>query len=256
MDKDLEIHSYSMKNPSDWEWTFLLDQKVKFHTLIGNAETDFLIDDVGKILKGFTIKIGNKNGWEAYWEAYEKAKNLTILLSVIYGEFISAYPYSMKSTNKLGTISSSILDNTDPNKPYQELIIDLSNQNITKLLTDKENLEALYHIANALHDSYGNPDSAIRELVLAYGDVENLPPRFKKYHALRHALSHSEVRDSIKKQIQKDFPQSEFSGKKLNKTSSFNRGQLIVEDFFFLHNALSDFRRKFGLVTKTRERET
>lgn len=250
-----DVFSYSAKNPSDWEWNFLLDEPIKFETLNDNSDIQFIKDDSTKILKGFTIKIKNKDLWDANWEAFEKAKNLTNLLSVIYGEFIFAVPNSMKIQNAHGETTSMIFDNTNPNKPLQELAVDLSDKNIIKLLNDKDASEIIYHLANAIHGSYKNSDSAIRELVLAYGDKQNLPKQFSGYYALRNALSHFEINDiHVKTQIQNQFPKSEFSAKNLDKTSAINRINIIVANFHFLHNALSNFRTKFNLIRKTRER--
>jgi len=254
--KPMEIEKYAYMNPCDSEWTFKINEVVLYEQLTGNDEISFELDEKNKILLGFTIKIYNKNDFDAWWEVSRKAKNLTNLLSVIFGEFITSRADSTKVKTPIGNSKSVTMDMSNPNKPYQKLTLDLSSEKIQNLFDDENKLEVLYHLGNALHGSYKNPDSAIRELVLAYGDVDNLPDEFKHFRPLRNALSHKEVYELVKEQLQKDHKGLEFDGGKLDRLSSKNRTHFIMENFNFLHSALDEFRKKFGLETEKRERNS
>lgn len=247
----MKAHEYSMMNKCDWEWNFEVDGIVKYDLLKDGSDIYFNLDKPNKILKGFTVKVSKKDGWNSNWIALEKAKTLTNLLSVIYGEFISAKIKSNCAITPYGKAITQVMDMSSPLRPCQTLVCDLTDKNIRKILTSKKSGEILYHLSNALHNATDSPDSVIRDLILAFGDKDNLPSKYYKYWPLRNAVSHKDVKGWIKK-LKNQYKKLEFNGNTLNRTSSINRTYLIMEAFLFLHNSLDDFRKQLSLITTKR----
>lgn len=250
----MEISKKSMLEPSDWEYKFLLHEKLRYEEVTGDDFVKFIVDKEKQELLGFTIKIIKKNGFDSYWEANEKAKKITNLLSVIYGDYVSAYSKSFTVNTSIGQTSATIMDVSNPLKPLQKIKLNLKDQNIINLIEDKEISEKIHYLTNALYDSYRNPESAIRELVLFHGDYKKLPSQFKKFETLRHALSHIKLRTELKNILIDNFKLLELNNKNMDKISAKNLSILIMENFHFLHNSVDQFRKEYCLETKKLEK--
>jgi len=248
-----DISRKGMLEPSDWEYKFLLYEKLQYDELIDNESVKFIVDAKKQTLIGFTIKILKKNGFDSNWEANDKAQKITNLLSVIYGDYVSAYVTSCTVDTSIGKTNKTIMDMSNPLKPLQKIKLNLKDQNIVNLIENKETSEKINYLANALYDSYRNPASAIRELVLFHGDYENLPNQFRKYKELRHALSHQNLHDTVKQTLIQNFQLLELENRNLDKTSSKNLGILITENFDFLHSSVDKFRKDYCLETEKLE---
>ena len=250
----MEIHKKSMLEPSDWKYKFVLHEKISYEEITSDDITEFIVDKEKHELLGFTVKVIQKKGFDAQFEAYGKAKKITNLLSVIHGDYISSYNKSFTVSTSIGQDSATVMSMDNPRKPLQKIKLNLKDQNIIKLIDDKEISEKIHYLTSALYDSYKNPESVIRELVLFHGDYKNLPDEFKQFKTLRHALSHIELHDELKDILKKNNKFLEFDDKNLDKNSSKNRSVLIMKNFHFLHETIEQFRKEFDLETEELEK--
>ena len=200
------------------------------------------LNKTNKLLNGFTINTDNRNYKTSYFIALEKSKTLTNLLGIIYGEYITSTIVSCNASTPFGKVRIQPIDILTPEKPRHLLVCDLTDKKIQKILKSKESGEIICHLANALHNAYDSPDSVIRDLILAFGDKENLPEKYRRYWPLRNAVNHKDIQRWIKK-LKNEFNELEFNESTLNRTSSINRIYLVKESFLFLHNSLDDFRK-------------
>ena len=236
----MDIVTWAHENNSDYEFIFKIDKKIKFDKLIGNQDIQFTTEN--NYFIGFVIFGKNLENFDAHHKLNDKAKILTNLLSVISGEHIYAYLNTIVTKTPLGESRASVMDIDNPDLPKQKLFLDLKNPENQEIFKNKLLKTTFHHLANALYNSYKNPESAIRELILAYGDTKNLPDEYKKYGYLRNSLSHSVLKLKSFIKTTKLFPRLKFDKNRSLEKNYSNRQYLVHDNFTFLHLAIKEFR--------------
>lgn len=201
-------------------------------------------------ITGFNIIINNTTEVDGTNEAMLKARRLTDLLVSTSG---TSSCFTSSGTRKInpdggGTVSRtftimySIVDNANLNISVTRLndIIDGQDSELN------EKLNFIYHATNALHSR--DYISAIRFLDLACN--EDPQGDLKKFHYLRHALSHNKdpLKSETISEIKKGFGNDYFiftTDNKFDFTSSKNLKNLQPEAQNFLNRVRGDLNNDF-----------
>lgn len=88
----LDITERSHNHDSDWTFHFILNMSIPYTKMVGISSIIFITkkDANQRYLVGFDLRITKKRYPDSYWSAMEIAKRLTDLMSVLYGDYVSA----------------------------------------------------------------------------------------------------------------------------------------------------------------------
>jgi len=236
-----------------WNFSFLLNPHINCNDNIPQPKgIELEVDSQQKQHKitGFNIIINNTTKEDGTNEALLKARRLTDLLVSTSG---TSSRFTFAGTRKINpdgggtvsrtfTIGYSIVDNANLNINETRLNEIINGQDAE--LNEKMNF--MYHATNALHVK--DYISTIRFLDLACN--ENPQGDLKKFHYLRHALSHN--KDSLKvktlTEIKAGFGEDYFIftiDNKFDFTSSDNLRKLQVEAQNFLNRIRNELNNGF-----------
>ncbi len=239
-----------MNDKTNWKINFVLSEEINCRDLpsCNDVEFDVITNKANpKSITGFDIILNNITKDQVRQLATSKAQRVTDLFAYLscialkckINGISEKKPSGGYTVSKILTIEYKIKNNID---------ITIFNQKLTDVLKGKDlklnqQMEYFNKALNSI--TFGDPDSAIRNLFLMY-DVKELPKDVEKYESLRHALSHDTVYPCNIENISNNFGKDYFKFTEkghFDHSSENNKNHLTVEANNFLNQAKKEIKK-------------